>query len=84
MPLLRLPVAQQALGRAGWTVAQIERFEINEAFPAIVLAVLRELDLSEDMVMAPIGAITMSAPQPHSPTTGLVLLRHTGLLLLRR
>jgi acetyl-CoA C-acetyltransferase len=45
-----VPAVKQALERANWSLADVERFEINEAFAAIVLAVVRELGLSEDVV----------------------------------
>jgi acetyl-CoA C-acetyltransferase len=45
-----VPAVKQALERASWSVADVERFEINEAFAAIVLAVVRELGISEDIV----------------------------------
>ena len=34
-----VPAVQQALERAGWTIGDVERIEINEAFAAIALAV---------------------------------------------
>jgi len=57
-----LPAVRQALGRAGWTHSDIERIEINEAFAAIVLAVMRELDLPEDIVNVEGGAIAHGHP----------------------
>jgi acetyl-CoA C-acetyltransferase len=45
-----VPAVRQALERAGWKISDVERAEINEAFAAIALAVLRELGLPEDVV----------------------------------
>jgi acetyl-CoA C-acetyltransferase len=45
-----VPAVRQALERAGWKLGDVERAEINEAFAAIVLAVIQELGLSEDIV----------------------------------
>jgi acetyl-CoA C-acetyltransferase len=45
-----VPAVKQALGRAGWKISDVERFEINEAFAAIVLAVMRDLGVAEDVV----------------------------------
>ena len=45
-----VPAVKQALARAGWKIGDVERVEINEAFAAIALAVMRELGLSEDIV----------------------------------
>jgi acetyl-CoA C-acetyltransferase len=52
-----VPAVKLALERAGWTHVDIERIEINEAFAAITLACLRELDLPEDMVNVEGGSI---------------------------
>lgn len=45
-----VPAVRQALGRAGWKISDVERFEINEAFAAIALAVMRDLGIAEDIV----------------------------------
>jgi acetyl-CoA C-acetyltransferase len=45
-----VPAVRQALERAGWSTADVERFEINEAFAAIAVAVMRDLGLPEDIV----------------------------------
>ncbi len=45
-----VPAVKQALERAGWKMSDVERFEINEAFAAIALAVMRDLGLPEDIV----------------------------------
>ncbi len=52
-----VPAVRQALERAKWSTADIERIEINEAFAAITLACLRELGLPEDIVNVDGGAI---------------------------
>jgi acetyl-CoA C-acetyltransferase len=57
-----VPAVRQALERAGWQVGDIERIEINEAFAAIVIAVQRELGLSEDVVNVEGGAIAHGHP----------------------
>jgi len=57
-----VPAVRQALGRAGWKVSDVERVEINEAFAAIALAVLRELGFSEDVVNVEGGAIAHGHP----------------------
>ena len=57
-----VPAVRQALERAGWTVGDIDRIEINEAFAAIVLAVMRELGLPEDIVNVEGGAIAHGHP----------------------
>jgi acetyl-CoA C-acetyltransferase len=57
-----IPAVRQALARAGWTIADIERIEINEAFAAIAIAVTRELGLAEDIVNVEGGAIAHGHP----------------------
>jgi acetyl-CoA C-acetyltransferase len=57
-----VPAVRQALDRAGWSIGDIERIEINEAFAAIVLAVSRELALPEDIVNVEGGAIAHGHP----------------------
>ena len=57
-----VPAVKQALDRAGWTVGDVERIEINEAFAAIALAVLRELGLAEEIVNVEGGAIAHGHP----------------------
>ncbi|WP_119421848.1 acetyl-CoA C-acetyltransferase [Desertibaculum subflavum] len=53
---------KQALDRAGWTIADIERVEINEAFAAIAIAVHRELGFAADIVNVEGGAIAHGHP----------------------
>jgi acetyl-CoA C-acetyltransferase len=57
-----VPAVRQALARAGWSVGQVDRVEINEAFAAIALACLRELGFAEDVVNVEGGAIAHGHP----------------------
>lgn len=57
-----VPAVRQALDRAGWKTSDIQRFEINEAFAAIVLAVSKDLGLSPDVVNVEGGAIAHGHP----------------------
>ena len=57
-----IPAVRQALARAGWSVADVERIEINEAFAAITLACMRELDINEAKVNVEGGAIAHGHP----------------------
>ncbi len=52
-----VPAVRKALEKAGWTLGDIERIEINEAFAAVPIAVLRELGLPEDIVNVEGGAV---------------------------
>ncbi|MBU6397081.1 MAG: thiolase family protein [Rhodospirillales bacterium] len=57
-----VPAVRQALDRAGWRISDVDRFEINEAFAAIVLAVIHDLGLAEDVVNVEGGAIAHGHP----------------------
>ena len=57
-----VPAVKQALERAGWRITDVDRVEINEAFAAVPLAVLRELGLPEDIVNVEGGAIAHGHP----------------------
>ncbi|MBM7045600.1 thiolase family protein [Rhizobium lusitanum] len=52
-----VPAIQLALARAGWSLSDVDRFEINEAFAAVPLAIIQELGLPEDLVNVDGGAI---------------------------
>ncbi|WBT39007.1 thiolase family protein [Hyphomicrobium sp. DMF-1] len=57
-----VPAVRQALERAGWRLADIERAEVNEAFAAIAIALIREIGLPEDLVNVEGGAIAHGHP----------------------
>lgn len=57
-----VPAVRQALARADWSTASVDRVEINEAFAAIVLACMRELGFSEEVVNVEGGAIALGHP----------------------
>jgi acetyl-CoA C-acetyltransferase len=57
-----IPAVRQALDRAKWKIGDIERIEINEAFAAIAIAVMRQLGLPEDIVNVEGGAIAHGHP----------------------
>lgn len=58
------PVAAvpKALARAGITIADLHRIELNEAFASQVLAVIRELKLPEDRLNPNGGALALGHP----------------------
>ncbi len=57
-----VPAVKQALARAGWKVGDVDRWEINEAFAAIVLAVMRELKIDPEHVNVEGGSIAHGHP----------------------
>ena len=56
------PAAQRCLERAGMTVADIDLWEINEAFAAVPLKTIRDLNLDPDRVNVNGGAIALGHP----------------------
>ncbi len=56
------PAAHKALAKAGMKASDIDLFEINEAFAAVVLKAVRELNIDLDRVNVNGGAIAMGHP----------------------
>ncbi|MBU6500084.1 MAG: acetyl-CoA C-acyltransferase, partial [Rhodospirillales bacterium] len=57
-----VPAIRALLARTGLGLADIDRFEINEAFGAQVMACARELGLDEDRLNVNGGAIAIGHP----------------------
>ncbi|WP_328422987.1 acetyl-CoA C-acetyltransferase [Micromonospora sp. NBC_00389] len=66
-----IPATHKALAAAGLTLADIDLFEINEAFAAVVLKYVRDLGLDPDRVNVNGGAIALGHPLG---ATGAMLL----------
>ena len=71
-----IPSAKKALDLAGWTIKDVDLFEINEAFAAQSLAVLKTLSIPEEKVNVNGGAIAIGHPIGASGTRILVTLIH--------
>ncbi|WP_298444882.1 acetyl-CoA C-acetyltransferase [uncultured Ferrimonas sp.] len=56
------PAAKQALKLAGMTTADIDLWEINEAFASVALRYMQDLDISADITNVNGGAIAMGHP----------------------
>ena len=56
------PAAQRCLAKAGMGVADIDLWEINEAFAAVPLKTIRDLDLDPERVNVNGGAIALGHP----------------------
>ncbi|MEU4685954.1 acetyl-CoA C-acetyltransferase [Streptomyces xinghaiensis] len=56
------PAARKALAKAGLTIGDIDLVEINEAFAAVVLRFVRDMDLDIEKVNVNGGAIAMGHP----------------------
>ncbi|WP_431038190.1 acetyl-CoA C-acetyltransferase [Streptomyces sp. P6-2-1] len=65
------PASRKALAKAGLTAADIDLFEMNEAFAAVVLRFARDMDIPLDRVNVNGGAIALGHPLG---ATGAMLL----------
>ena len=57
-----MPAARKALAKAGMTIDQIDLFEVNEAFAAVVMRFMKEMKVPHDKVNVNGGAIAMGHP----------------------
>jgi 3-oxoadipyl-CoA thiolase len=62
MGLGPVPATQKLLGRLGWAIAGLGAIELNEAFAAQSIAVIRRLKLDQERVNADGGAIALGHP----------------------
>ena len=71
-----IPSSKKALDLAGWTVKDLDLLEINEAFAAQSIAVLKTLGVPQEKVNVNGGAIAIGHPIGASGTRILVTLIH--------
>lgn len=71
-----VPASRKALAKAGWTVADLDLVEANEAFAAQALAVAKDMGWSQDLVNVNGGAIAIGHPIGASGARILVTLLH--------
>ena len=71
-----IPSAKKALDLAGWKINDVDIFEINEAFAAQSIAVIKTLSIPEEKVNVNGGAIALGHPIGASGTRILVTLIH--------
>jgi acetyl-CoA acyltransferase len=71
-----IPATQRVLKKAGLTLADIDRFEINEAFASVVLAWERELHPDMERVNVNGGAIALGHPLGCSGAKLMTTLLH--------
>ena len=67
---------QRVLERAGWSIDDVDLFELNEAFSVQALGVTRELGLTLDRVNVNGGAVALGHPIGASGARVLVTLLH--------
>jgi acetyl-CoA acetyltransferase family protein len=68
------PAIRSALDKAGMTLADVDLFEINEAFAGQILAVIKDLELDVDKLNVNGGAIALGHPLGASGTRLLITL----------
>jgi acetyl-CoA C-acetyltransferase len=64
------------LAKLGWHAAEVELYEINEAFAVVAMAALRDLDISADRVNVNGGACALGHPIGASGARIIVTLLH--------
>ena len=74
---------QNLLGKVGWTVADVDLFEVNEAFAVVAMAPIRDLGIPHDKLNVNGGACAMGHPigatGARLVVTLINALRHRGL-----
>ena len=76
MGLGPIEAVREAIKKAKWNLDEIDLFEINEAFAAQSIAVIRELDIDQNKVNVNGGAIALGHPIGASGARILVTLIH--------
>jgi len=71
-----IPSIKKALKLAGWEIKDVDLFEINEAFAAQSIAVIKALSIPKEKVNVNGGAIALGHPIGASGTRILVTLIH--------
>jgi acetyl-CoA C-acetyltransferase len=71
-----LGAVQKVLGKAGWSVADVDLWEVNEAFAVVPMALMHELGLSHDIVNVNGGACALGHPIGASGARIMVTLIH--------
>ena len=76
MGLGPIPAVNMALKKARWNIEDVDLFEINEAFAAQSIAVIRDLKIPKEIINVNGGAIALGHPIGASGTRILVTLIH--------
>ena len=57
-----VPAMRQALARAGWSVGDIDLFEVNEAFAVVAMIAMRDLAIPRERLNVNGGACALGHP----------------------
>ncbi|MEO7386943.1 MAG: thiolase family protein, partial [Gammaproteobacteria bacterium] len=70
------PAVRKVLAASGWQVADVDLFEINEAFACVTMAAMQELGITHDKVNVNGGACALGHPIGATGARLLVTLIH--------
>jgi acetyl-CoA C-acetyltransferase len=73
-PTAPIPAAQKLLAKIGWSVGDVDLWEVNEAFAVVPMAFMREMGLAHDIVNVNGGACALGHPIGASGTRIMVTL----------
>ncbi len=71
-----VPAAQKLLKKIGWSVDDVDLWEVNEAFAVVPMAFMQEMGLSRDVVNVNGGACALGHPIGASGARIMVTLLH--------
>lgn len=71
-----VPAAKKVLDRIGWTVDDVDLWEVNEAFAVVPMAFMREMGISRDKMNVNGGACALGHPIGASGARIIVTLLH--------
>jgi acetyl-CoA C-acetyltransferase len=69
-----VPAIRKVLAKAGWSVAEVDLFEVNEAFAVVAMIAARDLDIPADKLNVNGGATALGHPIGASGARILVTL----------
>jgi acetyl-CoA C-acetyltransferase len=71
-----IPAIRKVLAKAGWTIGDVDLFEINEAFAVVAMAAQRDLTIAEDRLNIHGGACALGHPIGATGARIIVTLLH--------
>lgn len=71
-----VPAAQKLLAKIGWSVEDVDLWEVNEAFAVVPMAFMREMGIPRDIVNVNGGACALGHPIGASGARIIVTLLH--------
>jgi len=71
-----VPAARKLLDRLGWSVADVDLWEVNEAFAVVPMAFMREMGVPRDKINVNGGACALGHPIGASGARIIVTLLH--------